>query len=102
MVKWQTQVDPKHKPLGMDFQSQNTWEEVMAMVEWAKENYENPEGRWGSLRKCFRKLGKKTGSVPPLDGWMALLPSQSEYASVICGGIKLIIGVSYILNFHSD
>ncbi|KAH8805360.1 hypothetical protein F5884DRAFT_859969 [Xylogone sp. PMI_703] len=103
MIKWQTQVDPKHNPLSLDFQSQNTWEEVIAMVEWAKENYENPEGRWGLMRRCFRKLAKKTGTTaPPLDGWMALLPSQSEYASVICGGIKLIIGAVATMNGVRD
>jgi hypothetical protein len=93
MVEWQAKVDSKHQ-ISMDFKSQTTWEDVVGMVEWAKDNYENPDGKWGSMRKCFRKLSKRAGtSAPLLDGWMGLLPSQSEYASVICGGIKLIIGV---------
>ena len=97
MIEWQTNIPEKHR-VNVDFQNQNTWKEVVDLLEKAKTNYEDPTGKWGSMRKCFRKLTTKVGtSAPLLDGWMGLLPSQSEYASVICGGIKLIIGVYHPL-----
>ncbi|KAJ9149747.1 hypothetical protein NKR23_g4164 [Pleurostoma richardsiae] len=49
--------------------------------------YKDPRGTWGRIRRAFRRVGN-TKSV--LEPWMQLLPSQSEYFSILCGGLKLI------------
>jgi hypothetical protein len=57
----------------------------------ASELYNDVPGRWGKIRKGLRKFGKTNAAFA---AWAELLPSQSEYVSVLCGGLKLIFGVS--------
>lgn len=48
-------------------------------------------GAWGKIRTGFRKLGDGSEAI---QGWLGLLPTESEYLSVVCGGFKLILKVS--------
>jgi hypothetical protein len=93
LAEWESKVKPEHKTK-VDISQTHTWKEVLQAVDDAKQSYDDPEGRLGWLRGRLRKIGDKAGSAAPLlDGWLGLLPSGSEYGSVICGGIKLIVGV---------
>ena len=68
----------------------HTWEEVLAEVNAASERYNDVSGFWGKIRKGLRSFGSNNQT---LDAWTGLLPTQSQYLSVLCGGLKLIISV---------
>jgi hypothetical protein len=73
-----------------DFNEVHTWEQVLQVVNDASNQYNDISGPLGKIRKCFRRFGK-TNQV--FSAWSELLPSQSQYFSILCGGLKLIIGV---------
>jgi hypothetical protein len=75
----------------------HTWNDVLAEVENASKQYNEPEGTWGKIRKAFRKSGDTAVST---SAWLALLPAQSEYFSVLCGGLTLIVGVSITMHMQ--
>lgn len=70
----------------------HTWEQVVQEVQIAEMRYvkKGSEGPFGKLRGYFRVIAGKTSS---LESWLELVPSQSEYTSVLFGGLKLIIRV---------
>jgi hypothetical protein len=69
----------------------HTWEEVLEETNIASENYNNVPGLWGKVRRGFRSFGKNN---TVFTAWSSLLPSESQYFSILCGSVKLIIGVS--------
>ncbi|RMZ67835.1 X-Pro dipeptidyl-peptidase [Pyrenophora seminiperda CCB06] len=69
----------------------HTWSEVLQEVENASNQYNEPDGIWGKIRKAFRKSADKADIA---SAWLILLPNQSEYFSILCGGLKLIIGAA--------
>ena len=77
--------------------STHTWEEVLAAVNQASESYKDVPGLWGKIRKGLRSLGSNN---QVFEAWADLLPSQSEYFSVLCGGLKLIFRVGVITLRH--
>jgi len=79
----------------LDFSSLHTWDEVLQSVDDASKLYNEVPGAWGKIRKGLRRFGK---TEQAFQAWSALLPSQSEYFSILCGGIKLICGVC--VNVH--
>ena len=68
----------------------HTWEEILAEVSAASERYNDVSGFWGKIRKGLRSFGVNNQA---LDAWTGLLPTQSQYLSILCGGLKLIISV---------
>ena len=68
----------------------HTWEDVLAEVNAASERYNDVSGFWGKIRKGFRSFGANN---QVFDAWAGLLPTQSNYLSVLCGGLKLIFSV---------
>jgi hypothetical protein len=75
----------------------HTWSDVLEEVDNALKQYNKPDGEWGRIRKAFRKSGNKAG---PASAWLALLPTQLDYFSVLCGGLSLITGVSDEMQVH--
>ncbi|KAI1081442.1 hypothetical protein F5B20DRAFT_588516 [Whalleya microplaca] len=57
----------------------HTWSEVIEEASIAEIKYRKKAGKESPFGK------------PVLDGWLDLLPSESEYGSVICGGFKIIL-----------
>lgn len=57
----------------------------------ASERYNDVSGFWGKIRKGLRSFGDKDRVF---DAWAGLLPQQSQYLSVLCGGLKLIFSAS--------
>ena len=68
----------------------HTWEDVLAEVNAASERYNEVSGFWGRIRKGLRSFGVNN---QVFDAWAGLLPTQSNYFSVLCGGLKLIFSV---------
>lgn len=77
----------------------HTWEEVLAEVNAASERYNDVPGFWGKIRRGLRSFGSNS---QVFDAWAGLLPTQSNYLSVLCGGLKLIFSVcaSSIFRVH--
>ena len=71
-------------------EGKTSWDEVMEEVHSAAKLLPNKSGFWGRIQKSFRSVGKNSDA---LKAWVRLLPSDS-YFSVICGGLRLIVGVS--------
>jgi hypothetical protein len=68
----------------------HTWDDVLAEVQRAEDTYYDASGMWGKIRKALRSFGKNSKAF---QAWASLLPSGSEYFSVLCGGLTLIFGV---------
>jgi hypothetical protein len=84
-------ADQKYKT-GINLQNMHTWDDVMKQVESARTEYVGmgEEGIKRTIRHGFRNFEK---AAPAINAWLKLLPSNETYTSVLCGGIKLIIGV---------
>lgn len=82
------------KKAGVVFDSSaiHTWKEVHTVAAGlSSDRYESKASR----TQLLQKIGKvATDSSTMLSAWAEILPSQNEYFSVICGGLKLIFGVS--------
>ena len=76
--------------MDLNLEKNHTWQDVLESVNDAARQYENPEGHWGKIRKALRKFGTNHKAF---DAWAKTLPNQSQYFSVLCGGLQLIIGV---------
>lgn len=90
---------PEKYRTGVDLDSPHSTAQLWKMVDTAVERYHSKEkdGVWGKVVHAFRKLGDGSDAV---QGWLGLLPTESHYMSVVCGGLKLIISVSQIFKFH--
>ena len=89
MEMFEKEVDPKLKT-NITLKKLHTWEDVLGEVDRASENYASASDFWAKIRKGLRKLGKNSKAF---EGWLELLPTGSIYASVICGGLKMILRV---------
>ncbi|KAL5365334.1 hypothetical protein BJX96DRAFT_179746 [Aspergillus floccosus] len=69
----------------------HTWEEVLEEVNKASQTYHSRATVWGRIRAGLRKLGDNS---KVFDAWAGLLPSGSDCASVISGGVKLILAAA--------
>jgi hypothetical protein len=70
--------------------STHTWDDVLNLVNGALASYQDTSGPCGKIKKMLRKLGSQTDIIT---AWSNFLPSQSEYFSLLCGGLKIIITV---------
>jgi hypothetical protein len=92
MEAYETSMESSKHKTNITSQSMHTWDDVLAEVEKAMRMYDsNTTGLWGKIRKGLRGFGRNHSAF---GAWMNLMPSQSEYISVLCGGFKLILGVS--------
>ncbi|KAK3367801.1 hypothetical protein B0H63DRAFT_489796 [Podospora didyma] len=69
----------------------HTWDDVLTEVQRAQDMYSDASGMWGRIQKGLRRFGSNGQA---LEAWASLLPSESEYTSVLCGGLKLIFGAA--------
>ncbi|RPA80643.1 hypothetical protein BJ508DRAFT_327181 [Ascobolus immersus RN42] len=75
----------------IDTSAIHTIEQVWDIIDTAVEKYEKKaaeKGPWGRLRRAFRRLGKHSESAT---SWLGLIPNNSKYMSLVCGGFKLVI-----------
>ncbi|KAF2454925.1 hypothetical protein BDY21DRAFT_373792 [Lineolata rhizophorae] len=75
---------------GINVDDVHTMQQVWDVVDQAMQKYQNDDDKrlWGRIRGAFRKLGEHEKAI---DGWLGLLPKESHYLSVLCGGLKLIL-----------
>ena len=74
----------------IDWQHAHTWEEVLEEVEKAAKSFNDTSSTWGKIRQVFRSMGNNNKVFTV---WLDILPTQSQYCSIVCGGMKLIFGV---------
>jgi len=67
-----------------------TFEDVKKEADKAVQAYKDQK----SWRHPFRSAGRALGDAPAFEALLTLLPNQSLYASVVCGGLVLVYGVS--------
>lgn len=74
----------------------HTLTSLMDSVDSAAKDFKekSEQGLWGNIRKVYRQFGQQEATFR---AWLELLPTDSEYFSVVCGGLKLILGVSKLL-----
>ena len=92
MRQYEREAKKKYRT-GMDPDKTHTITQLESAIAKSIEKHDDEEakGYWGRINIAFRKLG---GKKEDINGWLGLLPSESQYFSVICGGFKLIIEVS--------
>lgn len=95
IIRYQQSIVGSKSHGDLDLSDVNTWDQVLRVVDKASEKYNDESGGWGKVRKAFRKFGR---SNKVFEAWAEVLPSQSEYFSVLCGGLKLIFGVRSFLS----
>ncbi|GAW26876.1 hypothetical protein SAMD00023353_5300240 [Rosellinia necatrix] len=66
----------------------HSWDDVMKELERVQDDYNNPKG-FGRVRKVVRKVAAKSERIEP---FIAFIPN-GDYTSVICGGLRFILGV---------
>ena len=90
--EYESCADDKFKT-HINIHNSHTWDEVLDKVSEAEEKYKvkDVKGFWGSLRNNFRKFGENHKAF---NAWTGLLPTESHYVSVLCGGLKLILGAA--------
>ncbi|OAL21622.1 hypothetical protein AYO22_08018 [Fonsecaea multimorphosa] len=89
MREYEASVKKKYRT-GINPDDKHSMDQLWAVIDEAIDHYETEatKGFWGKIRLSFRKLGENGKAI---EGWLGLLPSESEYMSVVCGGLKLLI-----------
>ncbi|KAI0529919.1 hypothetical protein GGR58DRAFT_277212 [Xylaria digitata] len=82
---------PDHLKTRFSLQSKHTWAEVVSEAKFAELQYNKKVGKespFGRVRGLFRALRSNS---PAISDWLDLLPTDSLYGSLICGGLKVIL-----------
>lgn len=91
MKEYQKEAESKYR-VDVNPNARHDWSEVENMAQVIQEKYSEKEskGTRGKVRHFARKFCDHAKSFKTL---IAFLPSESIYGSVVCGGLKLILGV---------
>ena len=82
-------ADPKYRT-NITLKGKNhTWDEVLEEVRKVVDK--KSDGFWSKVRQGLENFGESNDAF---DAWMGLLPTQSQYCSLLCGGLKLVVRVS--------
>ena len=77
---------------GVDLMTPHTWRDVMAEVETARRKYKG-EDKKGIKKKIGNGWKNFISAAPAIEAWLELLPNNTLYGSVLCGGLTIILGV---------
>lgn len=77
----------------MDTNADYTWSDVLSAQESFSQQRENAtsKGVKGFVYKQVRRFGDNSETF---QSWLKLLPTDSHYLSVLCGGLTLILGAA--------
>lgn len=87
---YQDDAKPKYKA-DVLIQSTHNWSEVLAAVTATQKARSERADFCGRLLKKLRWFGEQSVIF---EQWVELLPTQNQYFSVLCGGLKLILGAA--------
>ncbi|RYC58964.1 hypothetical protein CHU98_g7253 [Xylaria longipes] len=89
---------PENLKTRFNLQAKHTWAEVINEAEFAEMKYNrkvDKESPFGRVRGLFRILRSNS---PAIHNWLDLLPTESTYGSLICGGLKVILRAATRMN----
>lgn len=76
--------------MGMDLHKEHTWDDVLSAQQNFLQDRDAQTGFGASFRRRARGFTDNSESFQP---WLKLLPSGSQYLSILCGGLTLVFGV---------
>ncbi|KAI9704611.1 MAG: hypothetical protein M1820_005524 [Bogoriella megaspora] len=97
MSKYEAAASKSKYKTNITITSSYSWQDVLSEANAAMVRDSDSSDLWGKIRRALRGLGKNNSA---LTAWTRLLPSDSEYFSVLCGGLKLIIGNKALTRLH--
>ncbi|KAL2045045.1 hypothetical protein N7G274_002820 [Stereocaulon virgatum] len=74
----------------VNLMDEHTWSDVMREVEIARDEYKGvgEKGIMPLIRKGWQSF---TAAAPAITAWLQLLPNNTLYGSVLCGGLTIIL-----------
>ncbi|EME85372.1 uncharacterized protein MYCFIDRAFT_213832 [Pseudocercospora fijiensis CIRAD86] len=86
-------IDGKDSGVYLKNEEKHSWEDVINTLESALTRYQTLESKGfrGKLRHYLRKCRDLKG---PVESWIRLLPTESWQGSLLCGGLKVVVGVA--------
>ena len=79
----------------MDTNAIHDWSDVLSAQENFSQERESVTSR-GVKGFVHRRLRNLEDNSKTFQSWLKLLPTESHYLSVLCGGLMLILGVSHL------
>ena len=76
----------------LDIHADHTWDDVLSMQRGLAEERETQTSK-GVKGFAFKHLRRFGDNSKAFQSWLKLLPTESHYLSVLCGGLQLILGV---------
>ena len=80
----------------MDIRAEHTWDEVLSVQQRLFQDRDDADSK-GVKGFWHKKVRKFSDNSESFQSWLKLLPSESQYFSVLCGGLTLVLGVSLIV-----
>lgn len=97
--EYESKAKDKYKT-GISVDKRHTMQELeVVLAESLKKHEEQPGGLWGKIDTAFRKLRERKDDI---NSWLGLLPGESQYFSVVCGGFKIILEVLALAPFFIE
>ncbi len=92
-VKRYNVVAKESGSMQMDTSANYTWSDVLSAQESFSQERESGTSRGvkGFVYKYVRRFGDNSETF---QSWLKLLPTESHYLSVLCGGLTLILGAA--------
>jgi hypothetical protein len=92
--------EPYKTKIDLSGDIKHSWQEVLEEVQNVddiidRKDAKNKASPWGKLREGLRRASSKDRSFA---AFIQLLPSESLYGSVLCGGMMIIVGAAKRLN----
>ncbi|KAK3175058.1 hypothetical protein OEA41_002304 [Lepraria neglecta] len=82
-------ADPRYRTR-VNLMDKHTWSDVMAEVEIARDEYKGV-GKNGIMKSIRNGWGNFSTAAPAIEAWLQLLPNNTLYGSVLCGGLTIIM-----------
>lgn len=76
----------------LDINADHTWDDVLSLQQSLSEDREKETSK-GVKGFAYRHLRRFGDNSKTFQSWLKLLPTESHYLSVLCGGLQLILGV---------
>ncbi|GAB1738691.1 hypothetical protein NU219Hw_g3488t1 [Hortaea werneckii] len=89
---YKDQAKPKYQAdIDLRLSAHHQWDDVIGAVEALSKTQAEREDFWSSVRNKLHWFGENSSVFQQ---WSGLLPTQSNYFSVMCGGLKLIFNAA--------
>ena len=87
-----TEASPLPNAIQKDLIDNCTWDDLMEQVDIARDQYRGID-KTGIMKSVQNGFKNFAAAAPAMEQWLRLLPSTSNYGSVVCGGLTIILQV---------